>query len=202
MQQINLYQPIFRKEKKIISAQALFEVAAISLVILFAFHMLDLHRVSQIKASIDAQNLNLSKQQVSLEKLKNTLPLQEDDKLIQQRINRLEKILTQKRKLVAALSDSGVFGSRQGFSNLLKGFARQHIDDVWLENIEIDQGGKYMKLQGKAVSPPSVPTYIRSLSDDPVFKGREFEVFNLARQQGVELSPYISFTLQSEKKAQ
>lgn len=200
LQQVNLYQPIFRKEKKVISAQSLLEVGAIALVIMSVFHFVGISRVSDLKRTVDANTLQAAEEEIKLKEMKASLPKQEKDKLLQQQLARLEKEFVHKQNILTALSDSSVYGNKTGFSEVLSGFSRQHTDDVWLESIEIEQGGTYLKLQGNAVSPRAVPVYIQSLSDDRVFTGMEFDVFNLAKKPGPDLNPYISFTLQSNKK--
>jgi len=200
MQQINLYQPIFRKEKKVFSAQAMLEVTVIILLVLFIFYGVGYWKTMELKETVDERKLGLKKQEANLEQLKKKFPQQPKDKLFQQRIAQLEKNAAQKQKVVSALSGGGVYGNRDGFSELLSGFARQHTDDIWLDTLEIDQGGAYLKVQGNALSAESIPRYIQGLSREQVLRGREFAVFHIEKKTKPEMNSYVGFTLQSIKR--
>ena len=145
MQQINLYQPIFRKEKKVFSAQAMLEVTIIVVAILLIIYGIGLWKTQQLEDSVAERKQGLKQQQASLEQFRKQFPQKEKDKLLPQRIARLEKTVAQKQQIVSALSGGGDYGNREGFSEILSGFARQHTDGIWLDSLEIDQGGVYLK---------------------------------------------------------
>lgn len=198
MQQINFYQPIFRKEKKVFSAQAMVEVSLIVLVLLFAVYGISMWNTSRIEAGIASMETTIKKHQANLEKLQKEFPRRVKDKLLATRITQLQQTIARKQKIIKALSGGGIYGNKSGFSQLLSGFARQHMTGVWLEQLEIGQGGIQLSISGNATSPDIVPEYIQGLSKDHVFKGRQFEVFQLA-VAGKEDST-AHFVLNSRKK--
>jgi len=200
MQQINLYQPIFRKEKKVFSAQAMLEVTVIVLVILAGFYGVGSWKTSELTETVIERKAVLKQQETNLEQLKKKLPRKGKDNLLPQRIAQLEKTVAEKQMVASVLSGGGIYGNREGFSELLSGFARQHSADVWLDALEIRQGGAHLKVQGNALNPESIPKYIQNLSAEQILKGREFAVFRLDKKIQPESNSYVTFTLQSTKQ--
>ncbi len=72
-------------------------------------------------------------------------------------------------------------GSGARFSSLLTGLARQDLDGVWLERIELADAGASIALVGRTLRAEDVPTFLRRLRNEPVFAGRKFRTFQLER---------------------
>ncbi len=71
----------------------------------------------------------------------------------------------------------------EGFSPYLSAMARQVPEGVWLTGFRIDLGRAEVGLTGRASSANRVPLYLERLGDEKVFKGRQFERFNLERHE-------------------
>jgi len=197
MQQINLYQPIFRKEKKVFSAQAMVEVTVIVLLLLIVVYGVGMWNTSRLESGVSSMETTIKQHLANLEKLKKEFPQKAKDKLLATRITQLQQAVTQKRKIIEALAGGGIHGNKTGFSRLLTGFARLHMTGVWLQQLDIGQGGAHLNIAGKAISPDIVPEYIQGLSKDPAFRGRRFEVFKLTGASKEDSS--IRFVLNSSK---
>ena len=198
MQQINLYQPMFRKEKKVFSSRAMMEVTVVVLLLLFTAYGISAWNISRLASSIESMQARVDAQQEKHEKLKTEFPQKTKNKLLAMQITRLETLASRKEKVLQLLSGGEMYGNQTGFSKLFTGFARQHPDDVWLDELEVSQGGAYLNIRGNATSRDIVPKYIQRLSRDQVFNGREFSVFQLAEADAEGSA--VHFTMSSRKK--
>ncbi|MEZ4333278.1 MAG: PilN domain-containing protein [Myxococcota bacterium] len=84
---------------------------------------------------------------------------------------------------LALLRDLGQQGTGDGatFSSLLTGLARQHRAGVWLERIELLEGGAALALSGRALRAEDVPALLRRLRAEPAFRGRAFGTLEIER---------------------
>ncbi len=85
-------------------------------------------------------------------------------------------------------------GRREGFSRYFAGFAKQTVDDLWLDRIEVHDGGESLSIRGHTYEAKRVPQLLRRLRTEPAFSGKSFALFELAsgESEGV-----LDFTLDS-----
>lgn len=89
--------------------------------------------------------------------------------------------LLRRRGEIARLLESGAVGSAGGFSEYLRGFARQAPDGLWLTGFTIGAGGNDMEIRGSMLNPATLPDYIRRLGTEKAFQGRSFASLTLNR---------------------
>lgn len=84
---------------------------------------------------------------------------------------------------LALLRDLGQHepGTGAPFSALLTGLARQDLDGVWLEQIELADAGESIALAGRTLRAEDIPTFLRRLRAEPAFAGRKFRTFQIER---------------------
>lgn len=70
--------------------------------------------------------------------------------------------------------DSKAVGDSAGFSEYLKGFARQVPTGLWLTGFTIGAGGRDMELRGRMTQPSLLTEYVRRLNAETAFRGRSF----------------------------
>ena len=196
IQQINLYQPIFRKEEKKFSAVAMLQaigLVAIGVIAMYAYtwwHLAalrgELQRAEQNQAAAAKRLADVTQQFGARASAGKTL----DDE-----IARLENELAAKRHIQEILQ-RGVFSNTHGFSDYFASFARQHVSGVWLTGIDITGAGEQMMLAGRSTDPELVPRYMQRLSSEKMFSGVEFRVFQMNRPAaGAKGAPvhYVEF---------
>ena len=81
--------------------------------------------------------------------------------------------------------------SPASFSNLLTGLARQDLEGIWLDRIEFADAGESIELAGRTLRAEDVPTFLRRLSEEPVFAGRKFGTLEIERTPAT--SPGLRF---------
>lgn len=181
-QQINLYQPMFRRQQKVFSAVAMGQILVFLVLVLagfYAYSWWSLQPFEQELAKVEADQQRL---QNELDRLQASMPAKTKSQLLEDEVRRLSHELEQKQRIAQLLS-SGRFGNRQGFVEVLEGLARQHISGLWLTRVSLANGGKQLALSGKANSSELVPLYIQRLSSESAFSGVSFNVLEIRRSK-------------------
>ncbi len=179
-QEINLYQPIFRKQKKVFSAIALLQASGAVLLGLLMVYGFGLWRVQMLDgelASLKEQRLAASRR---IEGLSKQLPEKKKSLTLEAEVQRLTRDLQRRRK-VEELLTSGAYGNRYGFSEHLAGLARQHVDGLWLKSLEISEASKDVGIEGSALRPELVPRYVQRFSEEPALAGMRFQTLRMER---------------------
>lgn len=181
-QQVNLYQPIFRKQAKKFSAVAMLQAVGIILagiVLLFAWTQWQVSLLREEAARADQQLVASAKR---LEEVTRRYGGQTRSVSIDDEIGRLEQQIAAKQHLRATLG-AGVFSNTQGFSEYFAAFARQLQPGLWLTGFDIIGAAEQMTLQGRASNDAAVPRYIQKLAAERRLAGIEFRVFQLERDK-------------------
>ncbi len=102
-----------------------------------------------------------------------------------QLIAELESVenLLRRRGESARLLASGPIGSTGGFSDYMRGFARQAQEGLWLTGFAVGAGGNDMEIRGSMLSPAALPDYIRRLGAEKAFQGRNFAALTMNRAE-------------------
>lgn len=170
-QQINLYNPIFLKQKHYFSAltmvQALVVVLAGALGI-YAFEVRQNQTLERVLAETDQR---LVAQRAQLLKFAKDFSEQGASRALTDDLARAEGRLQQRQALLADLR-TGVGGETAGFSPFLDAFAKQAMPGVWLTGIEIGARGSSLVVRGRALESRMVPAYIRALNREVPMQGR------------------------------
>ena len=180
-QQINLYQPIFRRQQLIFSAVAMAQAAAIVAAALLALYGYGLFKV-----------VRLESEAARLEGLEQTLTAQLggiDPSLAanaraaaEREIATLSATLDDRQQLIEVLRDRPL-GGTEGFSGFLAALGRQHRADLWLTRIAVNGGTHALELAGRSVSAEAVPEYLRRLGAESALAGQRFDRLEIERDE-------------------
>ena len=182
-QQVNLYQDQFREKKLFFSVGQIFSLLVILLVggggetYLIQSNLDDAKqenysiKVSQKKI---ADELNAANAELAMLLADNRMDLE---------IAGTSREVNARKKVLAFVS-SNQFGSGQGFSSYLTALSNLHVDNVWLDEIFLAEN--YVKIRGSALSADLVPVYFSRFSEEPVFQGNRFNIFQLDRKQATD----------------
>lgn len=191
-QQINLYQPMFRKQQKIFSAVTMLQITAFFIVVLSSIYVFNVYQLKPFSVEIEKSDSQLAKLSDQIEVMSKTFPQMGKSRLMESEISRLTTRLENIKKIKTALSE-GSFGNVAGFSGYFEALARGYVEGAWLTGINIADGGGKLNLSGKSVNPELVPVYIKRLADAPVFKNQKFNMLELVRIS--EQEDLISFNI-------
>lgn len=190
MQQINLYHPIFREQRRVFSAStvaAALGVVALALVGIWAFA---LHQVGRLEHELAGMQTRMT---ADRERIARVQPGVLDATAAEQRARDLASVLERRRRAAARLA-AGDAGAQTGFSPRLEALARARIDGLWLTRIALEVDG--VELSGAALAPTILPRYLESLGSEAALSGTRFEHVTLVRPE--DRQDILEFELASE----
>lgn len=188
-QQINLHQPIFRKQRALFSAQIVLRVCIIWVIALGLIYALSVWR--QGEQSREKSRLTAERDAASI-RLQELLLKQADPQHsaeLEAQLKQLKAERTQKEGVIRVLA-RGDLGVTTGFSGQMQVLAERRVDGVWLTRIGLRSGGQHVTLQGHATGEDRVPEYLERLAGrmgDARFAGGRFAQVSLGRAAEAEL---------------
>lgn len=185
MQQINLYQPMFRQQRKVFSAVTMLQIVGFFVVVLGAVYAYNVHSLQPFRDELARTNAGFERLAARVDQMRSNASGSAELRLLDQDIARLTRDLEHRRRLQQVLA-SGSFGNTEGFSPYFEALARGHVDGAWLTDITLEKGGRRLGIGGLTVDPELVPVYLKRLGENPVFRKRGFNVLELARSENHE----------------
>jgi hypothetical protein len=202
-QQINLFNPIFRQQKKYLSAATM--VQALGLVLVGALLMAGYvnYRLFKIQATAKGMSAQLAAEQNRMAKVDAEYGPRPKDSALENEVQMTEVRMKALQK-VEDILQKGDLGNTKGYAAYMRAFARQIVDGVWLTGFTIRGAGSDIAIEGRAVNPELIPVYIGRLKNEQVMKGKSFS--NLEMQvpkviitpgKPAEPAGYIEFGLRT-----
>ena len=182
-QQINLYQDRFRQKKLILSAT---QVMGLTIVCLLAMAIWSYTMESELDAAL-RQNVTLKERQQTVSDELNSanaeLARLIADNQIDTEIAGVTREITARRKVLSFV-DANQFGSGKGFSDYLVALSNLHVENLWLDEITLMEN--YLRIHGSALSAELIPMYFDRFSEETIFKGNRFDIFQVEREQSTD----------------
>lgn len=193
-QQINLYQPVFRKQQKVFSAVTLAQIAGAALVMLLAIlghARWTLAGMDEAAQSMQQKHDHLRKQISALEELLRT----PDTAGLDADIEQLSQSIAQRKSLLARFGQLS-FKRRNGFSSQFTILAEQQVRGLWLDGVTVDGEGQ-IEIRGTTLDAKLVPVYLQQLEAQPQLSGSSFETVSMTRVDPAQ--PQIQFVLRNHQ---
>ncbi len=178
-QQINLYQPIFRRQRQIFSAVTMLQatgVVAIALMTIYAYGLWQVRGLENEALQLEGRERAYSTQLARLDPASSTAQRREAE----QELERLTATLLTQQRLIDVLEKKPL-GSTDGFSDVLAALARQRSRGLWLTAITINRVSDAIELVGESVSPGLLPAYLLQLGEEEALAGYRFDDFEIER---------------------
>ena len=197
-QQINLYNPVFLKQKHYFSALTMAQALAAVLVGsigIYAYEVRQNRTLDGVLAETDKRVTSQREQSIRFSK---EFSDKGASKALAEDLVRTEERLQRREELLGEIK-TGVGGDTEGYSRFLGALARQRTQGVWLTGVEIGtkQTGDVV-IRGRALESRMVPAYIRALNREAPFAGRAVgELRMSAKSEASKDGPdrYIEFLL-------
>ena len=217
-QQINLFNPIFLKQKKIFGAKPMLQALGIVALGVLALTWYASHRMGELEQQAERGKAALAGRQSRL----NTVNAQFAPR---QHSAALTAELAEAQAQLKALHDvegvlqGGALGNTNGYAEYFRAFARQNVSGLWLTGLNIVGAGKNIGVQGRAMQPTMIPNYISRLTAEQIMRGKTFANLRIDRPVLIKdaaaapaatpeaavvasapavLSPFVEFSLQSQ----
>ena len=203
-QQINLFNPIFMKQRKYFSLLTMLQALALVVSGSLLFYAYAWHQVGQLDKQYVENTRQFEADQMRLAKLATEFSPQQSNQLLQDEVRQLEKNLADQTQLVDTLK-SGVIGNTTGYSQYMSAFARQVVAGLWLTGFKVTGDGAQISLNGAVTDGKMLPDYIQRLGNEPSMRGKSFSTLQMQQVKSIpgkdsKLPPvprYVEFTLQS-----
>lgn len=199
-QQINLFNPIFLKQKKYFSVVTMLQALGMIVLGSVLFYGYAWYQVKELDRQTQEMSKRYESEQKRLVNYANEFSPQRASQLLNDELQALEIQAGLQSNLLETLK-SGAIGNTQGYSEYMRAFARQSVGGLWLTGFDISGDGTNMSLQGAAVGPQLLPAYIQRLSQEPVMHGKSFAALRMNQSKAATEKPsargYVEFNLQS-----
>lgn len=213
--QINLFNPIFLKTKKVFSAIALLQAFGLILVGVIMMVMYAAYQSKELNKSADVVTAQLRGAEAQVAKLRAMAAPPGANVALENALAKLEADIKNRQKIATILQKSD-FGNTKGFSAYMVAFARQIPNGVWLTGFDITGGGNEVALQGRSLKPELVPAYVSQLKLETIMQGKSFSALQMQLPQivsvavagkvdtskPVEYAAYVEFDLHSSDSAE
>ena len=181
-QQINLFNPIFLKQKKTFSAVNMLDAMALLLVGVFAFFAYaSIETVSLERRAVEtARQYDQSK--LRLAQTTARYAPKKIDAALAAEVNNVEAQLTARKATLNNLG-IGLPTNDVSYAEYMRALARQSLGGLWLTGFKVGKGGAEIEILGRALRPELVPSYIRRLNQERALQGRAFDSLSMTQRE-------------------
>jgi len=179
-QQINLFNPLFLKQKKYFSALTMTQALGLLVLGLAAFYGFAFWQNLSLARQTAESERAYEQQKQQFVKVTAELAPQKRDTQLDQDLRNTEAAIASRQALLHELQ-TGVMESSAGYSEYLRAFARQTVQGLWLTSIQIAEGGAQLSMSGRALEADLVPVLIGRLKQESVLRGRPLEALAITR---------------------
>lgn len=93
-------------------------------------------------------------------------------------ISQLEQKEAMQQQILKTINQSSATPDK-GYAALMRAFAKQSLDGLWLTSFSIDSQTEQLNISGRTLQADFVPEYITRLGKEPVLKGKSFASLNM-----------------------
>lgn len=184
-QQINLLNPALIKQKEYLTLNNMLLALGVAVLLMLAGYG---YAQKQLSALIVQRGQVAEELQVVQEQLKQAT-LQHaprgPDKALQDQIAQLEQKAKVHEQILEIIGQDSA-GREKAFSGLMRAFARQGVEGLWLTGFNFDNSADTLMISGRALQPELVPQYIARLGTEPAFKGKSFAALSISLPKASE----------------
>ena len=201
-QQINLFNPIFLKQRKYFSLLTIFQALGLIVLGSLFFYGYALYQVGQLKQQSEESTRRFNAEQARLARYTTEFSPQQANQTLQAEVWRLEKELAEQTRMVDTLK-SGSVGNTTGYSQYMRAFSRQVVQGLWLTGFKVTGDAAQISLSGGVLDPELLPIYIQRLGREQAMQGKSFSTLQM-QQAKTEVGKesrsavrYVEFTMYS-----
>jgi hypothetical protein len=179
-QQVNLYQPVSRREHKTFGGTMVAGALAILVVALAAFSVYATRSVEVLESEVARLTEAQVQQQAQMAQAGDLNAQGSQPVDLQALVKSLTATLNERTQALHVLQ-SGAAGQTTGFASRLEALARRHVEGLWIDALALSGTRNTMRLSGGSVDAAIVPSYLRGLSSEPALTGTRFDDFVIDR---------------------
>lgn len=207
-QQINLFNPVFMKQRKYFSLLTMLQALGMIVAGSLFFYGYAAYQVGQLEKQAADSTKRHEAEQERLVRFSAEFSPQQAGQQLQEELRRLEARVGEQADLIETLK-SGAVGNTTGYSEYMRAFARQVVPGVWLTGFSLVGDAAQISLNGRVTSPELLPVYIQRLSREPIMQGKTFATLQMQqpRAEGDVAASgaaprYVEFALHSSPESE
>ena len=206
-QQINLFNPAFQPQKRILTAATIALAAGTVIAGVAVLAVIAKMEIAQLQQQANQGLVQLEQRQARLASVNAEFAPRKSDPTIDAQVADAERQLAAMRHISGSLT-RGELGDTSGFAGYFKALARQSVQGLWLTGVTVGAGGAQIGIKGRTLDPAMVPGYLNRLTHEPLMQGKSFASLQIGEAaplpgEGADgapstrPAPYIEFSLQS-----
>lgn len=179
-QQINLFNPIFLKQKKIFTASHMAQTLGLVAGGALLLAVYGAVKTSQLEQHAAAGKGAVTAAEARLAQVTKEFPPRGKSKDLEAEVGRLQGELKSLHEVQSVL-ERGELGNTAGYSEYWRALARQSVNGVWLTGVTVVGAGKEIGIEGRALQPDLLPAYIQRITREAVLQGKSFGSLEISR---------------------
>lgn len=197
-QQINLFNPAFLKQEKYFSASAMLQSLLLIAFGSALFYGYAAYQVSELGKLSDETAKLYAAEQLKLTRHMTEFSPQQAGQQLAEELKKAEAQLIAQQEIIEIMK-TGVLGNTNGYSEYMRAFARQVVNGLWLTGFQITGDAAQISMNGGALSPELVPSYLQKLGQEKIMQGKTVASLQLRqpKAENGKVARHIEFSLQS-----
>jgi hypothetical protein len=177
-QQINLLNTALIKQKDLLNVNNIAITLGLLSVLMISYYVYAQKQLSLLTM----QHKQVAEELVAVQaQLKQTALLHAPralNKTLQDEMMQLEKKEAIQQQILQMLNLSSAT-TEKGYAALMRAFAKQRVDGLWLTGFSIDSRTEQLNISGRALQADIIPEYIARLGNESVLKGKLFSTLSI-----------------------
>jgi hypothetical protein len=206
-QQINLFNPIFMKQRKYFSLLAMLQALGMIIAGSLIFYGYAIYQVDQLKLQSEENTKRYNSEQLRQARFVAEFSPLQSNQILQNEVQQLERQTAEQNEIIEMLK-SGTVGNTTGYSEYMRAFSRQLVQGLWLTGFKVSGNAAQISLSGGVLNPELLPAYIQRLGRERIMKGKTFSSLIMQQPKADESATasqkaafaarrYVEFTLYS-----
>ncbi len=186
-QQINLLNPALIKQKDLLNPNNIAITLGLLTILMLVYYGTAQKQLSLLTAQRSQVANELAATQAQLKQTALLHAPHELNKALVEQVAQLEQKEKMQQQVLQTVSLSSATPEK-GYAALIRAFAKQSLDGLWLTNFSIDSNTDQLNISGRALQADLVPEYISRLGNEPALQGKLFSALNMSQPKADALA--------------
>lgn len=199
-QQINLFNPIFMKQRKYFSLLTMLQALGLIVTGSLLFYGYAIYQVGELRKQSEESTKRHNTEQARLTRYAAEFSPQQANRALQDEVRQMEKRVADQVELIETIK-SGAVGNTTGYSEYMRAFSRQVLPGLWLTGFKVTGDAAQISLSGAVLNPELLPAYIQRMGKESVMQGKTFSTLRMQQPKvdssQITAAHYVEFTLHS-----
>jgi hypothetical protein len=178
-QQINLLNTTLIKQKDFFNPTNIAITLGLMCVLLLGYYGFANNKLSKLNFARSLAAEKLSSIDAALKQATITHKVHAPNKALLDEISQLEQKKKMQQQILQMVKQSKA-NPDKGYAALMRAFAKQSMDGLWLTNFSFDSQSEKLNISGRTLHADLVPEYISRLSLEPALKGKLFSALTMS----------------------